>query len=149
MSINVLWVEDEPSSMRYEQQLAKNEGWAITFADTVSEALELIREKDFDLIVVDLIMPMDDFEKKRGYANPESGTRLVKDITNSGREGRTQPNVPILVITAMGQEDGREVIKELPTTRYYINKPIVDIDGYCKVLKELTQKVQCSLARSN
>jgi CheY-like chemotaxis protein len=149
MSINVLWVEDEPASMRWEHLTAQNEGWIITFADTVSKALELMKDRFFDLIVVDLIIPDDEFQKRRGFAGPQSGIRLVRSIRDTGRVGLTKNDVPLLAITAMGQETAKEVIKELSSTRYYINKPITDTEAYTRLIHEISQRLKKSMEHNN
>ena len=141
MTLNVLWVEDEPSSMRFELILAKKEGWIVTIANTVSKALELIKNISFDLIVVDLIMPDDEFQETRGYANAEAGIGLVRSIRDTSRGGPTNPDIPLLVITAIDRESAKEVLRELPSARYYINKP-VDIDIYQELIHEITQQLE-------
>ena len=143
MTLNVLWVEDEPSSMKYEQILAKNEGWIITSADTASKALELIKDTSFDLMVVDLILPDDEFQKERGFAMSEYGIRLVRRTRDLSRAGQTKPDVPLLIITAIDRESAAEVISGLQSSRYFINKP-VDTDVYKRLIHEITQQLEKS-----
>lgn len=142
MLINVLWVEDEPQSVRYEQKLAEQHGWRIVFAETVSKALELISDTAFDLVVIDLILPLDDFHHQRGYVDPNMGIQLIEMIQEPTREGCTPPDVPLLVISAVVPPSPR-VIEKLTSERYYLSKPLQE-EVYRDVLAELTQALDPS-----
>jgi CheY-like chemotaxis protein len=142
MSLNVLWVDDEPQSLRYERILADQQGWNITSADTVSRAMELINNTAFDLVVIDLILPLDDFQKQRGYVTPDAGIQFVEAITEPTRKGSTPANVPLLVISAViSDEHKAKVVKKLVSTRYYLNKPVQE-DIYRNILMELTHALE-------
>jgi CheY-like chemotaxis protein len=148
MSLNVLWVEDEPDSLRAEVILARNHGWNITWADTVKQSLDLLRDTVFDLVVVDLILPPTDYEKKRGFVDVKAGIGLIGSIREPGRQGRTPPNVFLLVITAVVTDELKaQVVKELESDRYYLNKPLVE-EVYIAVVNELTQRLESCAQRS-
>lgn len=149
MSIKVLWVEDEPSSLRYEWKLAEQQAWQITPADTVSRAKDLLNDTAFDLVVVDLILPLDDYHKQRGYVDPDAGVQLVESIRDSTRKGCTPPNVPLLVVTAVVSLDRKaKVVKKLASDRYYLSKPLQE-NVYCSILIELTQVLAQSTRNSS
>jgi CheY-like chemotaxis protein len=145
MTIKVLWVEDEPGSLRYEQGVAKGEAkWQITQANTVSQALDLIRDNTFDLVVADMILPPDDSKRQRGSVDPDAGIQLLESIRDSGRTGGTPPSVPILVITAVVSiEQKAKIVEKLSTPRYYLNKPLNE-NEYRKIVKELTEALESS-----
>jgi CheY-like chemotaxis protein len=145
MSIKVLWVDDEPQSLRYEWILAQQQGWHITSADTVSKAMGLIKDTAFDLVVVDLILPWDDFRKQRGNVDPNAGIRLIESIAEPTRTGRTPPDVPLCVITAADVSIGRKAQEneKLSSIRYCLNKPLEE-KVYRDVLQEITQALDPS-----
>ena len=145
MSIDVLWVEEEQRSLRYEMRLAEQQGWNITYVDTVSRAIELMNDTAFDLIVVDLILPLEEFHKQRGFVTPKAGIQLIESIRDSSRKGRTPQNVPLLVISAVvSPEQKAKVVKTLASDRYYLTKPLEE-DTYRRVLMELTEKLDSSV----
>jgi len=144
MSINVLWVEEEPQSLRYERKLAEQQGWNITSADTVSRAMELINDTAFDLVVVDLILPSNDFHKQRGYVTPDAGIQFIEAIREPTRKGNTPANVPLLVVTAVvSPEQKARVVKKLTSDQYYLTKPLRE-DVCRNVFIELTQALDPS-----
>jgi CheY-like chemotaxis protein len=144
MSINVLWVEDEPDSLRYERKLAEQQGWNITSADTVSRAMTLINDTAFDLVVVDLILPLDDFHKQQGYVTPDTGIQFIDAVREPTRKGSTPANVPLLVLTAViSPEQKAKVTKKLISDQYYLTKPLQE-NAYRRVLTELIQKLNPS-----
>ena len=53
----ILLVEDDPHLAKGLQFNLKQEGYEVFLVDNGSSALDQLREKDFDLIVLDLMLP--------------------------------------------------------------------------------------------
>jgi CheY-like chemotaxis protein len=141
MTINALWVEEEPSSLRYERGRVKYLGWNITSCDTVVEASKLIRAQAFDVVILDLILPTDESALRKGMVSTEAGIALLNDIRNQMRPGPTPPDVPLLVVSAIGSKEQRfAVVKMLSSERYFIQKP-VDEKAFLRAVHELDQKI--------
>jgi CheY-like chemotaxis protein len=141
MPIRVLWVEDEPDSIRYEMLIAEQHGWHITWAGTVSGAQGLVRDTAFDLVVIDLILPMTDYEKSRGLVDPHAGIHFIESVREPTRSGRTRPDVPMLVLTAVDEHELQlRVLGMLESERYYLVKPLRE-ETYREVVAELTQRL--------
>ena len=63
MSKRILIVEDEKNLARFVSLELQHEGYDVVTADNGREGLEMALEKDFDLILLDLMLPeMDGFE---------------------------------------------------------------------------------------
>ena len=61
--MRVLQVEDNGTTARSVEQMLKAQGHACETADCGEEALRLVREKDYDLILLDVMLPdMDGYE---------------------------------------------------------------------------------------
>jgi len=149
MSLNVLWIEDEPNSLSYEVVVAEQCGWHITWADTVARGLELLRDLVFELVVIDLILPANNDEKVRGYVGAGAGARLIQLIRDAARRGRTPASVPVLVISASVADDIKaKVVDRLGSARYYLHKPLNE-QAYRDVVKELTERLASSPERSS
>lgn len=149
VQIGVLWVEDEPQSMRSERLIAEKLGWHITQADKVSKGLELVRDERFDLVVTDLLLPRNDFEAARGFRDAGAGVSFIESIREPGRHGRTPPDVPILVITAVVADQIKaKVLAKLESSRLYLSKPLYE-EAYLEIVRELTQKLAASAQRSS
>ena len=66
MSKRILIVEDEKNLARFVSLELQHEGYDVVTADNGREGLEMALEKDFDLILLDLMLPeMDGFEVTR------------------------------------------------------------------------------------
>ena len=66
MSKRILIVEDERNLARFVSLELQHEGYDVVTADNGREGLEMALEKDFDLILLDLMLPeMDGFEVTR------------------------------------------------------------------------------------
>lgn len=85
MKKRILVVDDEISIRMGIREVAEYQGYDVTGAANGREALELCRQQDFDLIIMDIMMPeMDGYEAYRRI-------REIKDI-------------PALMLSAKGEE---------------------------------------------
>jgi CheY-like chemotaxis protein len=58
MSKKILIVDDEPASLRVLRYFLGQEGYEIVGAKDAMEALELLRQSRFDLVLSDVKMPV-------------------------------------------------------------------------------------------
>lgn len=94
-SSRILVVEDNPRNQRVVQRLLERHGYRVTVADNGREAVDAVREESFDLIIMDIQMPVLD-----GI----SATGILRD------EGY---DVPILALTAYASDDDRRRCDEV------------------------------------
>ena len=81
----ILVVDDEPDIYRLIQRFAEHQGHQAVGAASGQEAVNLCREQDFDIVIMDVMMPdLDGFTASREI-------RQIKDV-------------PILMLSARGQE---------------------------------------------
>jgi two-component system response regulator RegX3 len=98
----VLFVEDEPSiSGPFSSALAR-EGFDPVVCATLSEARAALGRGEFDLVLLDLMLPDGD------------GRDLARELRGSGSE------VPIIILTARGTELERVVGLELGADDYVV-----------------------------
>ena len=84
MSKKILLVDDEPDNLAVIATRLKTSGYEVATAQDYAEAFNSIREKNPDLILLDIMMPgMDGFEVKN---------RLNKDTSTA--------NIPVIFFTA-------------------------------------------------
>ncbi len=93
----VLLVDDNPLNVKVEKLHLDRMGMDVTTAESGTEALMLLAEEDFDLVLMDLEMPgMDGHETTRRIRNGEGVGSPVR-----------QPDVPVLAVTAHALSDVR------------------------------------------
>lgn len=138
--IEVLWVEDEPHTLRYERRLAEAFGWRITTCDTVEQAIHLLKTNSYDLVIVDLMLPMDEYNKRRGFLDPGAGVALLTHIRDPRRDDATPPSVTTLVITAVISSDTRAEVLNYVDDRHFLSKP-VDEKQYIETVQEITKYI--------
>ena len=100
----ILLVEDDPHLAKGLQFNLEREGYEVFLVDNGTSALDQLREKDFDLIVLDLMLP--------GLG----GLEVARTI----RE--TNIRFPILMLTAKSSEKDREIGLEAGADDY-LTKP--------------------------
>jgi len=116
----ILVVDDEPRMVHFIRLNLEHDGFEVVEAPSGSKALDLLRDRLPDLILLDVMMPdLDGFET----------LRLVREISS----------VPIIMLTAKGEEDDRVRGLELGADDY-ITKPFSP--------RELVSRVRAVLRRT-
>lgn len=102
----ILVVDDEPSIVELVSYNLKKEGYDVLKAYDAEKALEMIKEEEIDLFIIDVMLPgMDGFE-------------LVRTL----RGGDKNRDKPVIFLTAKGEEFDRVLGLELGADDY-ITKP--------------------------
>ena len=96
---HILIVDDDFEIRELLKSFLAKHDFKVTSAKDGAELFNLLANKDVDLIVLDLMLPGDD------------GLTLIKKI-------RTQNNVPIIMLTAVGEETDRIVGLEMGADDY-------------------------------
>ncbi len=112
----ILIVEDErPLSHALEMKL-KNQGYESHVVTNGAEAIAELKKNHYDLVLLDLIMPVMD-----GFAVLEE-LKVMKNAT------------PVIVLSNLGQDEDRAKTKALGALEYFVksNTPIADIIGRVK-----------------
>lgn len=108
---SILVVEDEkPLSHALEMKL-KAQGFATKVVTNGQEALNELRNKTYDMVLLDLIMPILD------------GFGVLEEMKNK------KLTVPVIVLSNLGQDEDRAKTKALGAVDYFVksNTPIADI----------------------
>jgi len=117
----ILVVEDEPVIARAIERSLSEKGYLVEVAYDGEMGFELLREQDFDLIVLDAILPK------------MNGLDLCRKIRQDGRR-----NLPILMVTALGSTDN--IVRGLEYgADDYMTKPFK--------MAELTARIRALLRR--
>ncbi len=106
MAKRILVVDDDENILSLERTILEQKGFVVTTADGGAEALEILGKEDFDLVLLDVMMPEID-----GF----TVCRKIKE------EPRTK-EIPVIFLTAKG---GGEALAEgfESGAIMYINKP--------------------------
>lgn len=118
----ILVVEDEPNMLKGLKDNLEFEGYEVDGADNGEDGLKSILEKNYDLIVLDVMMP-----KISGF-----------DVCKKAREKGIK--TPIILLTAKGEEVDKVLGLELGADDY-VTKPFS--------LRELLARVKAILRRTD
>src|SRR5512133_1777126 len=80
-SVNILVVDDEKGIREGCRRILTGEGYAVDVAENGKQGLEMVRAKPYDLLLVDLMMPV------------MGGLELMEEV------GRYDPEIIMIVIT--------------------------------------------------
>lgn len=99
----ILVIDDDRRLRDLLQQFLSTEGYAVMVAEGAGDARRMLQHQNFDLLVVDVMMP------------GETGVEFTKTL-------RSESQVPVLMLTAMGEVEDR--IRGLENgADDYLNKP--------------------------
>ena len=121
--LRVLLAEDNPVNQRLMVRLLENQGHQVTTADDGSAALRALEEHRFDLILMDVQMPVMD------------GLQATAAIRERERSGDSR--VPIIALTAHAMAGDRERFLSNGMDSY-ISKPVRP-DELLRVIDDLLQ----------
>jgi len=102
---HILVVDDDPSHLTALKTIIKSWGYSVSLADDGSQAIENVKERPFDLILMDVRMAQ------------MSGIEALKKIKDYN------PAIPILIMTAYSSVDS--AVEALKAGAYdYLTKPL-------------------------
>lgn len=110
----VLLVDDNPLNIKVQQLHLERMGMETTVAESGAEALMLLAENDFDIVLMDLEMP--------GMDGHETVRRIREGKPGQGPVVR-QPSIPVLAITAHALADVRDRC-EREGMNGFVTKPV-------------------------
>lgn len=118
---NILITEDDEKMRMGLVEILKEEGYNVDSAENGQKGLEMINEKDYDVVLVDLIMPV------------MGGLELLRNIK------QVKPWISVIIITAFGTvENAVEAIKAGASD--YITKPFKIDEVQSKIKKVFAEK---------
>lgn len=120
MNKRILLVDDEPTILDVCRRYLERESYVVVAGSNGEEALQLWRENDFHVIILDLMMPYID------------GRKVCEEI-------RESDDVPIVFLTAKGEEYDRLIGLTIGANDY-ITKPfnprelVLRVNAICRLL---------------
>jgi len=106
MGKHVLLVEDELNIIEAIRFLLSREGWTVDTHNNGTDAAQVIRELNPDLVVLDVMLP------------GKSGFEILEEL----RANAETADLPVLMLTARGQSRDREMAEKAGVSRF-MTKP--------------------------
>jgi len=107
MTKMIMIVDDEPNTVELVKLVLETEGYETSVAYSGSEALEKIKTKKPDMILLDIMMPLMDGWAVRTKLSEENETK----------------DIPIIMLTAKAQPIDRMIGLHVVEVADYITKP--------------------------
>jgi len=127
--VRILLAEDDPLNRLATKLQLEKAGYAVTTAENGKRALECLRQEDFDLILMDIQMPvMDGVE----------ATRIIR----SSPEFKSKFDIPIVALTAYAMTGDKEEFLAAGVNDY-LAKPVDS-----EALKDVIERVMGSVSSS-
>lgn len=121
MGNNMLIIDDSEEICFAISEFFLYKGWIIETANSVEKSLEILKNRKFDIILIDYNMP---------YINGAIGTKLIRALDKE---------VPIIALTVEGEEVVAESFFEAGADDFAI-KPIKMLDLFSRVNVHLNNK---------
>jgi len=105
MTKKILFVDDEPEFVSPQVEALEEAGYEVTLEMDPDAAMALLQEREFDLIILDLIMPpRREDREERGDQEldfAETGVKLHQEV----REKLGLTDIPIIFLTVVRDQD--------------------------------------------
>jgi len=108
----VVCIEDEPAMIDLVKLILKNRGFEVQGALGGKEGLELIRDTQPDLVLLDLMMP-----DMNGW-----------DVYQQMKADEAMQDIPVIVVTAKAQNIDKVLGLHIAKVQDYITKPFSPAD---------------------
>ena len=118
MLARILVVDDDEDICVLVGRTLSNEGYKVDLAEDGVQALESMGESDYDLVVLDVMMPN------------KNGLEVIRDMKNEGR----LRSIPILLFSALGTGT-KMMLQDENQADDYAQKPFMKNDFLMKVKK--------------
>ncbi|MDA1317271.1 MAG: response regulator [bacterium] len=120
--MRVLIAEDDTFFQKFYSTELVDLGYEVEIASNGVEALEKMRAKKPDVLILDIIMPEKD------------GFEVLEEMS----QDTGLKSVPTLVFSTLGQEQDMKRATDLGA-KHFINKSFFDFDILVQKIKEITQ----------
>ncbi len=121
--INILVAEDNLINQKLINKLLMNRGYQTLVVEDGLKAVEALHNKSFDLVLMDIQMPIMD-----GY----QATSYIRNV-----ERLTGDHIPIIAVTAFAMDSDRQKCYELGMDDF-LAKPFNKMDFYNVIEKHLS-----------
>lgn len=121
----ILLVEDDQFLSSLLKNRLEKEKFEVTPAHDGPEALKILKAQNFDLILLDIILP------------GKSGFDVLEEI-QSDPQMQGKRSIPVIVISNLGQETDIERGRELGVIDYFV-KARISIDDLVKKVRGLLE----------
>jgi DNA-binding response OmpR family regulator len=104
----ILLVEDDPFLIDIYQKKLKDSGFKVEVAKDGEKALEILKEKNFDLMLLDIVLPKID------------GWKILEEIREMKKEKKDLEKMKIVIWSNLGEKEDVKKGLSLGTTSYLI-----------------------------
>ena len=104
----ILLVEDDPFLIDIYQKKLKDSGFKVEVAKDGEKALEILREKEFDLMLLDIVLPRID------------GWKILEEIKKMKKEKKDLEKMKIVIWSNLGEKEDIKKGISLGATLYLI-----------------------------
>jgi len=104
----ILLVEDDPFLIDIYQKKLKDSGFKVEVAKDGEKALEILKEKSFDLMLLDIVLPRID------------GWKILEEIKKMKKEKKDLEKMKIVIWSNLGEKEDIKKGLSLGATSYLI-----------------------------
>lgn len=123
---SILLIEDDPFVIDIYTTRFQNAGFSIETAEDGKEGLEKLKEKKFDLLLLDIVLP---------HIN---GWEILEEINEMKKTNQNLQDLKIIILSNLGQKEEVEKGLALGATKYIIKAhytPADVVEEIKKILK--------------
>lgn len=141
MTKKILWLDNDPGYLQPYLYVLREEGYDVTVAPTLSRADYLLRTRRYDLLLLDVMIPIVDVEEEARYPPSQTENSLKTGLVfyKVNRELLDRSSTQVLVMTVRMDSSIREefVALGLPPHCFATKLELAYVDDFLNRIKSM------------
>lgn len=99
--MKLLWIEDDADQLDIMVRPLRDSGFEITTVVDAKEASDLLinRKENFDLIILDILIPLGEYRENSSDYSEFTGLSLLKELRNN------KIKIPVIIFSVVDESD--------------------------------------------
>ena len=142
---SLLWIDDDaPERFKHEDRLLSRAGWDITWANSAKAGAEALRDKPFEVVLLDQMLPWSEDSLGKEPEEVWAGCLLLFWLRNQGRPSKAPPREAFEGLYTMKPLKTNRKVPVILGSAYYDDEIMASLLEIEPELPEIPKPIDCN-----